>query len=337
MDERKIRILQAIINDYINSGEPIGSRTIAKKYDLGVSSATIRNEMADLEDMGYLEQIHSSSGRIPSDKGYRLYVDKLMRLSDLPLEEQILIKENLLDSALYEVDKIIRQSTALVSKLTDLACLVKLPSIIKSSLKSLQVIKIDSNNLLLVVITDNGIIKNSIVRVENNLDSKSIVKLNNMLNAKLKGFNLEKLDFKYIDELQDELTEFQDIFVPVIYKLYEMLTDINGSEIYMEGASNIFKYPEYNDIHKAKEFLSMLNDKHKVEDLLGSSSRISIRIGNENFIDDAKTCSVISAVYSMGDKPIGTIGVIGPTRIPYSKIISVINTIVKEMNDILIK
>ncbi|GAA0747376.1 heat-inducible transcriptional repressor HrcA [Clostridium oceanicum] len=337
MDERKIRILQAIINDYINSGEPIGSRTIAKKYDLGVSSATIRNEMADLEDMGYLEQIHSSSGRIPSDKGYRLYVDKLMRLSDLPLEEQILIKENLLDSALYEVDKIIRQSTALVSKLTDLACLVKLPSIIKSSLKSLQVIKIDGNNLLLVVITDNGIIKNSIVRVKNNLDSKSIVKLNNMLNDKLKGFNLEKLDFKYIDELQDELTEFQDIFVPVIYKLYEMLTDINGSEIYMEGASNIFKYPEYNDIHKAKEFLSMLNDKHKVEDLLESSSRISIRIGNENFIDDAKTCSVISAVYSMGDKPIGTIGVIGPTRIPYSKIISVINTIVKEMNDILIK
>lgn len=335
MDERKIRILQAIIKDYINSGEPVGSRTIAKKYDLGVSSATIRNEMADLEDMGYLEQIHSSSGRKPSDKGYRLYVDKLMTLTALTEQEKMLIKDQAIDSALYEIDKTIRHSISILSEITKLTCLVKTPSMIKSRLKSIQIIKVDKYNLLLIVITDNAMIKNTLLRVTKEIDEGSLIKINNLLNRKLKGLSLREVNLELLNELKKEMIGYGDILKNILSSIYEVLTDIEDAEIYMEGTTNIFNYPEYNDVDRAKEFLSMLNDREKVEELLYVDSDIAVKIGKENFVEDAKQCSVISAVYSIGKTPIGTIGVIGPTRIPYEKIISAVATIVKAINDTL--
>ncbi|NEZ45699.1 heat-inducible transcriptional repressor HrcA [Clostridium niameyense] len=332
MDERKIKILHAIINDYINTGEPIGSRTIAKKYDLGVSSATIRNEMADLEDMGYLEQIHSSSGRRPSDRGYRLYVDKLMTLCRLSEYDEKLIKDSLINSELYEVDKLIRQSISLLSELTNLTCLVRTPSMERSNLKSLQIVKVDENHLLLVIITDSGVIRNNILRIKNNLDNDGILKLNNILNSRLRGLNLRQINTELIYELKNTLLGYDVIFNSIILSVYDMLTEIEGEKIYMEGATNIFNYVEYNDVSRAKEFLSMLDDKSKLDMLLNVDSGMSVKIGAENFIEDARNCSVISAVYSIGRKPIGTIGVIGPTRIPYGKVISTVATIVKEIN-----
>ena len=327
MDERKIRILQAIIKDYINSGEPVGSRTIAKKYDLGVSSATIRNEMADLEDMGYLEQIHSSSGRKPSDKGYRLYVDKLMTLTALTEQEKMLIKDQAIDSALYEIDKTIRHSISILSEITKLTCLVKTPSMIKSRLKSIQIIKVDKYNLLLIVITDNAMIKNTLLRVTKEIDEGSLIKINNLLNQKLKGLSLREVNLELLNELKKEMIGYGDILKNILSSIYEALTDIEDAEIYMEGTTN--------DVDRAKEFLSMLNDREKVEELLYVDSDIAVKIGKENFVEDAKQCSVISAVYSIGKTPIGTIGVIGPTRIPYEKIISAVATIVKAINDTL--
>ncbi len=335
MDERKIKILQAIINDYINTAEPVGSRTIAKKYDLGISSATIRNEMADLEDMGYLEHLHSSSGRKPSDKGYRLYVDKLMQLPQLSIEEENMIKGQLLHTALFEVDKIVKQATQLLSELTKLTCIVRTPSSYMSYIKSIQLVNVDSNNVLAVIITDTGLIKNTIIRVKKSISSEMLVRLSSLLNARLKNLTIEEINLVVINNIKIDLANYEEIFDAIIPALYESLNSPQSSEIYLEGTTNIFNYPEYNDIERAREFLYLLNNKDNIKGLLANTNSISISIGGENFIEGAKDCSIVSGIYSIGERPLGAIGVIGPTRIPYSKVVSLLTKIVKEINDTL--
>lgn len=333
MDERKIRILQAIINDYISTAEPVGSRTIAKKYDLGISSATIRNEMADLEDMGYLEQLHSSSGRKPSDKGYRLYVDKLMRVTELSDEEELIIKNQLINAALFEVDKIVKQATQLLSELTKLTCVVKAPSASKSYIKAIQLLNIDNSNILAVIITDTGLIKNHMIRIQKPLSNEMLAKLSSILNARLNNLTVEEINLAVINNLKKDLINYEEIFDAIIPALYDSLSGNDPSDIYMEGTTNIFNYPEYNDIDKAREFLYLLNNKETISGLLDVKKGISISIGEENYIEQAKDCSIISGVYSIGGRPLGAIGVIGPTRIPYSKIITLLTKVVKEIND----
>ncbi|MCM8710400.1 heat-inducible transcriptional repressor HrcA [Clostridium sp. SYSU_GA19001] len=335
MDERKIKILQAIINDYINTAEPVGSRTIAKKYNLGVSSATIRNEMADLEEMGYLEHLHTSSGRKPSDKGYRLYVDKLMQVPTLSLEEELLIKSQILNAALYEIDKVIKQATQLLSELTKLTCIVKAPSAKKSFIKSIQLINVDSTSILAVIITDTNLIKNTIIRVRKPVSTDILLKLNNLLNAKLKNLTIEQINLSVINSIKNDLINHEEIFDAIIPALYDSLNSAETSEVYLEGTTNIFNYPEYNDIEKAREFLYLLNNKENLQRLLNTNNSISISIGEENYLEGAKDCSVVSGVYSLGGRPLGAIGVIGPTRIPYSKIVSLLTKIMKEINDTL--
>lgn len=333
MDDRKIKILRAIINDYINTAEPVGSRTIAKKYDLGISSATIRNEMADLEDMGYLEQLHTSSGRKPSDKGYRLYVDKLMKIAELSPEEESLIKNRLLDVALYEVDQVLKQASQLLSELTNLTSMVKTPSVKNSYLKSIQLLEVDNNNILAVVITDSGIIKNTLIRIKEPISKDILLKLNNLLNLRLKNLTVKEINLKVINTIKQDLNDHQEIFDAIIPVLYESLSTVDKPDTILEGTTNIFNYPEFYDIEKAKEFLSLLNDKDVLDTLLDNDSNISIVIGNENNVEGARECSIVTATYKLSGRPIGTIGVIGPTRIPYSKVIPVLANIAKEIND----
>ncbi|MEG0772382.1 heat-inducible transcriptional repressor HrcA [Clostridium sp.] len=336
MDGRKIKILQAIINDYINYGEPVGSRTIAKKYDLGISSATIRNEMADLEEMGFLEQLHTSSGRKPSDKGYRLYVDKLMGTSILLPEEQEAIKNYLIDIAFYEVDKIIRAATNILSDLTKLTSIVKAPSVKKSSIKIIQLISLDRGSILSTIITDSGIIKHNLIKISNPIDLNKILKVNNILNKALSGITIQHISLDFLLNLKQELMGFEEIFDAMIPVLYESLVDNEYGEVYTQGTTNIFNYAEYNNIDKAKEFLGLVNNEESLKNILEQSNvhgSLSVKIGQENFVECAKECSIITATYSYNGNTLGTIGVIGPTRIPYAKVISVLDSIVTEINN----
>ncbi|MDF2502855.1 MULTISPECIES: heat-inducible transcriptional repressor HrcA [Clostridium] len=332
IDGRKLKILSAIINDYINTAEPVGSRTIAKKYDLGISSATIRNEMADLEDMGYIEQLHSSSGRKPSDKGYRFYVDQIMQISRLSPEEENIIKKQLIDSALFEVDRIVRQATILLSELTKLISVVKTPSVEESRIKSIQLMGID-NNILSVIVTDSGLIRNNIIRVNKPLNGEALNKINNLLNVRLKNLSINMINLEVINNLKRDLCGYEDIFDAIIPHLYDSLnTNSNNSEVYFEGLTNILNYPEFKDIEKARKILSFVDDGSNIKNILDSKAKISIRIGHENYIQGAKECSIISAIYSLGDRQLGSIGVIGPTRIPYSKVVSILTKVTKELN-----
>jgi heat-inducible transcriptional repressor len=333
IDDRKIKILQAIINDYINTADPVGSRTIANRYNFGISSATIRNEMADLEEMGYIEQLHSSSGRKPSDKGYRLYVDKIMMIQKLSLEEEINIKNQLLNAALFEVEKMVKQATVLLSDLTKLTGIVKSPSMSKSFIKSIQLIYVDSNNILAIIITDSGLIKNTLIRVKNSMDLDMLAKLTNTLNSRLKGLTIEEINLAVINNVRNDMIGHEYIFDSIIPTLYESLNDDNNLEVYVEGSTNIFNYIEYNDIYKAREFFSLLEDKETIKSLMAGKDNINIYIGSENLPKEAKECSIITTQYSLGDIPLGVIGIIGPTRIQYSKVISILTNITKELNE----
>ncbi|MDP4176741.1 MAG: heat-inducible transcriptional repressor HrcA [Bacillota bacterium] len=333
IDERKIKILEAIIDDYINTAEPVGSRTIAKKYDLGISSATIRNEMADLEEMGYLEQLHTSSGRKPSDKGYRLYVDKLMHVTNLSVEEEYIIKNQLLNAALYEVDNIVKKATEILSELTKLTCIVKKPSVRKERIKSIQLINIDTHDVLTVIVTDRNNIKNTVIRLKKAITDDILSRLGQVINKRLDNLTIEEINLEVINSLNNDLRGYEEIYNAIIPVLYESLNTTEISDIYLEGPANILNYPEYNDITKAKEILSLLYNRNSISGLLDNNETISVRIGEENGIEGAKDCSVIRASYFLNDNALGTIGVIGPTRMPYSKIISIMNKIIYEIND----
>ena len=337
IDDRKIRILQAIINDYVKTAEPVGSRTLSKKYDLGISSATIRNEMADLEEMGYLEQPHASAGRVPSSKGYRLYVDKLMEYKTLSTEEELMIKKYIIDMALFEVDKVLKQTSTLLSELTRLTCVVKAPSVKKSYMKSAQLVKIDDFSVLCIIVTDNGVVKNGLLRVSRSLSPEVLAKINNILNERLVNLTIEEINLEVINRLTLELKGFDEILNGMLSLLYETLKSSNSSEVFMEGTTNIFNYSEYNDIDRAKEILELLYNKEYVNELITTDKGISIKIGDENFLPQAKDCSVITAEYTFGERPLGTIGLIGPRRIDYSKVISIMAEVMKELNTLLNK
>ncbi|MFD3157594.1 heat-inducible transcriptional repressor HrcA [Haloimpatiens sp. FM7330] len=336
IDDRKVRILQAIIHDYIRNGEPVGSRTIAKKYNLGVSSATIRNEMSDLEEMGYLEQLHSSSGRKPSDKGYRLYVDNLMQIPKMSPQQEVIIKNHLLNLAVYEMDRVIKDIAQYLSELTKLTCIVKGPSIKRSCLKHIQLTSIDCNNILMTIVTDSGIIKNAIIKSNMSVKQETLFKLCNLINDEFKYKNIEDLTLDVVFKLKREMDEDEQIFDCIIEVLYNTLKEIDVSEVYLGGTTNIFNYQEYNDIERARKFLGLLDDDKRIRKLLDrciNENDISIKIGTENYVEGAENCSIISAVYSSNDRPLGSIAIIGPTRMEYSKVVSVLGEVIKILNE----
>ncbi|GAA0181924.1 heat-inducible transcriptional repressor HrcA [Clostridium sediminicola] len=346
MTDRKIKILEAIIKDYITSGEPVGSRTLAKKYNLGISSATIRNEMSDLEELGYIEQLHTSSGRKPSDKGYRLYVDQMMQLQNLTAEEELKIKAKLLDEAIYEVNKVLKGATLLLSELTKLTCVLKTPSVRNSYIKAVKLVPIDNHNILGIIVTENGMITNNMIRVDKKIQTENLDKLSFVLNKRLRNLTMDDINLRVINDLKKDLYGYEDIFDAIITTLYDALSKEDNSEIYFEGAKNIFNYSEYNDVEKAKQFLSLIDDKAMMMQLLNSANEIEgtgilkteepkviVKIGAENIAEDAKDCSILTAVYSVDDKPLGTIGLIGPTRIKYSKVVAVMGEFIKLLNE----
>ncbi|MGL4761292.1 MAG: heat-inducible transcriptional repressor HrcA [Sarcina sp.] len=336
IEERKLKILQAIISDYIATGEPVGSRTIAKKYDLGISPATIRNEMADLEDMGLLEQPYTSAGRVPSSKGYRLYVDKIMEYERLSKADELKIKKQLVEKHKSEINYLIHEVSTLLSELTNLTCLVNPPSVNKSCINSIQLMKVAEDTILCVIVMDGSIIKNKLVKIKSVVPEMEILsKVSIVLTETLKNLSIDQINLEVIANVKMYLESYSYIFDAMLPALYEILKGAGSNDIIMEGATNIFNYPEYNDINKAKEMLELLHNKENMTSLMDSSKGITIKIGDENFIPEAKDCSVISASYSIGGRDLGTIALIGPRRINYSKVLSIMEKVMKEFNEAL--
>ena len=339
LDERKRRILRAIIDDYIDTAEPIGSRTIARKHELGLSSATIRNEMADLEDMGYLAQPHTSAGRVPSDKGYRLYVDHLMKINDLSTEDIEGIK-NALEIKINELSQLIRQASSVMSRITRYTSMATTSQIKRSTFKAVQVVPIETGKSLVIVVTNAGVVRNCLIRIPDMVLPDSLIHISNILNDKLKGLTLEQVNKDLIIEIEEEISVPREVLLPILKGIAECINQVDSHDIYLDGATNIFNYPEFRDVVKAKEFLSLLDEKEMVCRLLDNSIKnegVVVKIGSENDIDGIKDCSLVTATYSLGDMVIGTIGIIGPTRMEYPRVISSMNHIRRKINQELSK
>ena len=254
------------------------------------------------------------------------------RLSE---EEQLQIKKYIIDSAMLEVDKIVKQASTLLSELTNLTCVVQTPSVMKSYIKSVQLLKVDNNNLISVIVTDSGVIKNHRIKINKMPSMEELQIINKVINKRLVNLTIQDINLEVINNLKSALMGYDDLFNAIVPVLYETLKEDNSSEIFMEGTTNIFNYAEYNDIDNAKQILNLLYNKDYVVELLAPEGGLSIKIGDENYIPEAKNCSVISAQYSLGDRPMGTIGLIGPRRINYSRVIAIMAQVMKELNDTL--
>ena len=339
MDERKKRILQAIIDDYIDTAEPIGSRTIARKHELGLSSATIRNEMADLEEMGFLAQPHTSAGRIPSDKGYRLYVDKLMPVHDLSVEELEKLKTEM-ELRINELSHLLRQASVVLSRFTKYTSMMITPQLNDSTIKAIQVVPIKQGKALIIVVNNADIVRNGLVKISEYIKPEALIRISSILNNKLSGFAIHQVNLHMIRDMGRELGVSGEILLPILDGVAECIEKMDSQEVFVEGTTNILNYPEFRDVSKAREFMNLIEEKTSIGKALVEtvgSEDISVRIGTENDLSSIKACSLITIDYNIGNGLNGTIGIIGPTRMEYPKVISSMRYIRKLVSDEIIR
>ncbi|MDO5689912.1 MAG: heat-inducible transcriptional repressor HrcA [Tissierellia bacterium] len=334
LDERKLSILYAIINSYIRHAEPVGSRTISKQYDLGVSSATIRNEMSDLEGLGYLNKAHSSSGRIPSDKAYRHYVNSL--LSEVhpylnPLQEDF---GNLLLQDASQIEALVSNSARILSEITKYTSLALMTNVGSSKLQKIQLIELSPVDLVLVMVYDKDNVKHTILRVEQGIDTETIQRLNHYLDKYLVGMDLVDLPKAIDDILVMELNSYRGFLTKLKEIVRLDIQDLEETVLLFDGVSNIFNYPEYRDIERAKSFVDFLEDKEAVISALlnGDVPNLQVSIGGENKATNLNELSIITANYVIGDNRHGRIGIIGPKRMDYGTVIDTIVTFANELN-----
>ncbi|HHU77970.1 MAG: heat-inducible transcriptional repressor HrcA [Caldicoprobacterales bacterium] len=333
LDSRKLQILQAIINDYIITAEPVGSRTVARKYNLGISSATIRNEMSDLEEMGFLEQPHTSAGRVPSDKAYRLYVDRLMRIRELTDQEAEYVKRTYQEK-IMQLEQVIFQTAKVLSDITDYTSIALAPQLNKVTIRHIQLVPVDKDFALLVVVTSSGILKDTLIRIPEGIDSDFLQKVSNILNDHFQGRTFDQIDIKDIAPIREVFARNQKFFNSLVDILTGRLRESQQKEVYLGGTTNIFNFPEYQDILRARSFLNLMEEKDLLYHILSRSNDggVKVTIGTENPHEELKECSIVTATYSLGDRVLGTIGIIGPTRMEYSKAVSVMDYMGKALS-----
>lgn len=331
LDERKKQILQAVIEEYINTAEPVSSGAIVEKYDLGFSSATIRNDMADLEHEGYLEKPHTSAGRIPSVKGYRFYVDELLNDENISLEEIEYIKENL-QTKVNEIEDLTKITTNTISEMTHYTTVAIGPDSSSNIIKDIKFILLGERLLMAVILTENGAVKETIIKYDEDVSQNQINDLNVTFNNKLRGKPLEKIDKPMEEYILSTMESQVNVIKPIIQQLNKSLEET--SKIYLEGASKVFDFPEFSKIDTAKNFLSILDTKEEMLEIFNSglAKDINVYIGDENENEDLKDLSIVTFKHRVGDKDLGTIGIIGPKRMNYSKVISIMKYISKKLN-----
>lgn len=338
MDERKQKVLLAIIQDYIATAEPVGSRTISKKYELGVSPATIRNEMSDLEDQGYIEQPHTSAGRVPSELGYRYYVDCLMKKKRLTRDEEGIILSGYRRKS-SEVAQVLRQTNQIMSAMTNYASVVTGPQFGRSTFKHIQLVHLDNGRALVVVVLDNGIVQNKLIEVPEGITPQDLFEISQVFNAKLRGVSLTNIKMTLIKEIYAELSKHQHVFDAAMDLVQETLRLDPEDKVYLAGTLNMLNKPEFRDISKLKTLLSLLEQDDILREVLTEESPgedgVTVRIGSENKLSGLENCSMITATYQIDGKVIGSIGVLGPTRMEYDKTVSIMEFMTRHLSGIL--
>lgn len=336
LDERKKVILFAIIKNYLETGEPVGSRTISKYTDLQLSSATIRNEMSDLEEMGYIMQPHTSAGRIPSDKGYRFYVDRLMADKEKEVDE---MKEILIEKA-DKMEQMLKTAARSLAVNTNYATMISAPQIHRNKLKFIQLSRVDKDKLVAVIVVEGNIIKNEIINVDGDLNDDTVLKLNILLNTTLNGLSIEDINLGMIAKMKEQAGIHSDIVNDVIDAVADAINADEDLEIYTSGTNNIFKYPELSDNARASEIISAFEEKKQLTEIVQEtlskegSQGIQVYIGEETPMQSMKDCSIVTATYELEEGMQGTIGIIGPKRMDYDKVLSTLKSLKNQLDSI---
>ena len=340
MDERKKKILKAIIKTYLETGEPVGSRTISKYPDLNVSSATIRNEMSDLTEMGYIVQPHTSAGRIPSDKGYRLYVDELTREKESEIAE---IREMMIEKTDH-MEKMLKKVAKVLAANTNYAAMVTVPQFYGSRLKFIQLSRVSPLQLIAVVVCEGNVVRNQIITLEAELDDETLLKLNLLLNTNLNGLPIQDISLGLIARLKEQAGIHSEIIGSVLEAVANTIhIDEEEARVITSGATNFFKYPELADKTRASELISTFEEKSSLMDLVSHSdgeevtNGLQVFIGDEVPVSTMKDCSVVTATYELGDGMRGTIGVIGPKRMDYEHVMDSLKHLKVQLDELIRK
>ncbi|MDO4745177.1 MAG: heat-inducible transcriptional repressor HrcA [Bacillota bacterium] len=325
LSERKLKILQAIIADFIRTAEPVGSRTLSKNYDLGISPATIRNEMSDLEELGYLTHPHTSSGRVPSEKAYRLYVNQMMNKHELTIEQKSSIAAQLHENV-NELEKMVQQAAHVLSEITNLTAFAMTPRKDQDTLKYINLLPVDDFTAVLMLVSESGKVSNKAIRFDRAVSDETLRILAKTMTYNYRGKTLsEALTQDIIEDVQSDAEAMGMLERNIKPSFVKTLEDMLNVNLYMDGLTNIFSLPEYNDLDKARMFLEMVNKKEDfTKTLINRENGVIITIGNENQDESLSDCSVITATYHVNGKQLGKIGVIGPTRMQYDEVTSVI-------------
>lgn len=336
LNDRKIKILEAIITDYIATAEPVGSRTIARKYDMGISPATIRNEMSDLEEMGLIEQPHTSSGRIPSQRGYRMYVDNMMRSRQLTNEEADFLK-NAISFNVNRVEYLMQQTAKALAMLTSYTTIVTEPKSTQVKIRHIQLVPIDSSSVAAVIVTDSKAIRNHIIKAKAIPSMDLLYTISNEINNIVKDYSLENVDREAASGLIDKYADYGELIAKVFKAVISTVRQQEDVHLYTSGVKNLLGFPEFSDIQKAKNIFQAFEEKDMLITLLGkgddtAADKIQILIGGENNMEELKDCSVVKANYRFGNNSVGKIGIIGPTRMNYSQTVSVLDEIIKKLD-----
>lgn len=331
LDDRKKQVLQSVIEEYISTAEPVSSGTIVEKYDLGFSSATIRNDMAELEHEGYLEKPHTSAGRIPSVKGYRFYVDELLNDENISLEEIQYIKTQL-ETKVNEIEDLTKITTNTISDITHYATVAIGPNLSNNLIKDIKFVLLGERMLMGVILTENGAIKETIIKYDEDISQNQVDGLNYTFNNKLRGKPLEKIDKPMEEYILSTMSDQVNVIKPIIQQMNKAIED--SDKIYLKGANNVFDFPEFKKIDTARNFLSILDTKEDMLEVLNSglAKDINVYIGEENEKEELKDLSIVTFKHTVGGKDLGTIGIIGPKRMDYSKVISIMKYISKKLN-----
>ena len=333
LDERKQKILHAIIQNYLETGEPVGSRTISKYADLGLSSATIRNEMSDLEEMGYIIQPHTSAGRIPSDMGYRFYVDQLMKEK----EQEVTEMKELMIQRQDKMELVLKQMAKVLAANTNYATMITSPQYHRTKLKFFQLSVISEDQLLAVVVAEGNVVKNKVIPISHGLDNETILKLNILLNTSLNGLTMEEINLSTIAKLKEQAGIHSEVINSVLDAVAAAIQMDDDLEVYTSGTTNIFKYPELADSTKASALISAFEDKQQLASLMedmkdGEDTGIQVYIGNETPGQTMKDCSVVTTTYELGEGMRGTIGIVGPKRMDYEKVVDNLKTLTNQLD-----
>lgn len=338
LDERKLKILQAIIRTYLETGEPVGSRTISKYSDLNLSSATIRNEMSDLEEMGYILQPHTSAGRIPSDKGYRLYVDTML---DDKAQEVHDMKAELTEKA-GKIDDLLKRVAKLLAVNTNYATMVSGPRYGSKKVKFIQLTLVDERSLLVVIVLDNNVVKNKMIHMEDSMDQETLLRLNFIMNTTLNGLDVMDMNLAVIQKIKEQMGAHNSVIDSVLEIIGSALTEDEDLEIYTSGATNILKYPELADKSNAAQILSAFEEKKDLNEWIeqepvgqnDDNHAIQVYIGGETQVESMKDCSLVTATYRIDDGVYGKVGIVGPKRMDYDKVVATLQSMMEQLDDI---